>query len=355
MRGRINPLDRSGPAKATPVFGEMNMVDTELRGGPGGNTILRRLGATGIFITPIGLGTWQFSEGKGGAAGTWSTVPEPETDAIVRAALDGGIRWFDTAEIYGYGRSERGLARALARGGIANGQVVIATKWNPLFRRANSIRTTIAARLECLRPFGIDLHQVHFPASFSSVEAEMNAMADLIEQGRIKAAGVSNYSARLMRRAHEALRKRGCCLASNQVKYSVLDRRIETNGTLQAARELGITIIAYSPLEMGLLSGKFQRDPSLLQKLPIVRRLRLRHLMKRSRPLVEALERIGSPHGASAPQVALNWLVNFSGPTVVTIPGATKVRHAEETAGALRFELTRDEMDEIDRISRAAR
>ena len=311
----------------------------------------RRLGKTDIQITPIGLGAWQFSEGKGGAMGTWSAVSPSETDAIVQAALEGGMNWFDTAELYGYGRSERGLARALLRAGITNGQVVIATKWNPLFRSAGSIWNTIDRRLECLKPLSIQLHQVHFPASFSSVEAEMNAMADLIEAGKIRAAGVSNFSALQMRRAHSSLVKRGFVLASNQVKYSVLDRHIETNGVLAAAKELGITIIAYSPLEMGLLSGKFHKNPKLLQSRPIGRRLRLGRLIGRSRHLMEAMERIAEAHGVSASQVALNWLVNFHGETVVTIPGASKVRHAMESAGAMDFALTPQEMSLIDRLS----
>ena len=312
----------------------------------------RHLGGTGIQITPIGLGTWQFSEGKGGAMGTWAPVDPDETDAIVKAALEEGINWFDTAELYGFGRSERALSRALARAGIANGEVVVATKWIPLLRSARSLRKTIDRRRECLKPFGIDLHQVHFPASFSSVESEMNAMADLIEQGKIRAAGVSNFSAGQMRRAHQALAKRGFALASNQVKYSALDRHIETRGTLATAKELGITIIAYSPLEMGLLTGKFHKDPATLKSRPLGRRLRLRGLVEKSRPLISGLERIAAAHDVSIAQVALNWLVNFHGETMVAIPGATRAHHARESAGAMNFALSPEEMDEIDRLSR---
>jgi aryl-alcohol dehydrogenase-like predicted oxidoreductase len=312
----------------------------------------RILGRTDIEVTPIGLGTWQFSEGKGGALATWSTVSPQETDGIVKAALEKGINWFDTAELYGFGRSERGLARALVRAGAANGQVVVATKWHPLLRTARSIKRTIGRRLECLQPFGIDLHQVHFPASFSSVEAEMNAMADLLEAGKIRAVGVSNYSAPLMRRAHQALLKRGFTLAANQVKYSAMDRRIESNGVLETAKELGITIIAYSPLDMGLLSGKFHKDPALLLRLPVVRRLRLRRLVEKSRSLIEVLERIAAEHGVSSSQVALNWLVNFHGSVVVTIPGASKVQHVLENAGAMDFALSEGEMAQIDRAAR---
>lgn len=313
---------------------------------------LRPLGQTGIRVTPIGLGAWQFSEGKGGARGSWGSVTPEDTDDIVRTALAGGMNWFDTAELYGYGRSEEGLSRALQKAGKGNGEVVVATKWNPFLRTAGSITETIEKRLSFLSPFSIDLHQIHFPASFSSIESEMNALANLIESGKIRAAGVSNFSAGQMRRAHEALMKRGCVLASNQVKYSILDRRIEKNGILDTARDLGVTIIAYSPLEMGLLSGKFHEDSSLLASRPIVRRLRLRRIVEKSRPVILALEQIASNHGVSVSQVSLNWLVNRHGDVVVTIPGATKVRHARESAGAMSFSLSEDEMERVDKLSR---
>lgn len=315
----------------------------------------RRLGNTDLEITPIGLGTWQFSEGKGGATAIWPALNPEETDAIVQAALQGGVNWFDTAEVYGFGRSERGLARALVRAGKKSEEVILATKWTPFLRSVQSLRNTIDQRLKCLEPFGIDLHQIHFPASFSSIEAEMNTMADLIDSGKIRAAGVSNFSARQMQRAHKALVNRGFGLASNQVKYSLLDRRIETSGVLHTARESGITIIAYSPLEMGLLSGKFHRNPELLRACPFARRLRLQRLLEKCRSLIEVLERIASAHDVSPAQVALNWLLNFHGETIVAIPGATKAKQASESAGALQFSLSQAEMEEIDRISRRFR
>lgn len=304
----------------------------------------RRLGGTDVEVTPIGLGAWQFSGGKGGARAMWASMSEEETDAVVAAALEGGIDWIDTAELYGFGRSERSVARALLHAGRKRGEVVIATKWNPLLRTAASLRGTIDDRLRCLEPFGIDLYQVHQPLSFSSVEAEMDAMADLLKAGKIRAVGVSNFSADRMRRAHRALARRGLVLASNQVKYSLLDRRIERNGILDAARELGITIIAYSPLEMGLLSGKFHRDPGLLRKCPVGRRLILGRLMEKSRALVERLEAVAAGRGVSASQVALNWLIHAHGELVVAIAGATRAPHARESAAAMSFRLTSEEM-----------
>ena len=142
----------------------------------------RYLGNTDIEISPIGLGAWQFSEGRGGATGQWAPIVPETTDNIVEAALEGGINWFDTAEIYGGGRSERGLAHGLKTCGKKAGEVVIATKWNPLFRWANSISNTIETRKEALAPYPIDLYQIHFPASFSTIEKQMDALADLIEK-----------------------------------------------------------------------------------------------------------------------------------------------------------------------------
>jgi len=315
----------------------------------------RRLGSTDIQITPIGLGTWQFSEGQGMNRFAWAAMTAETTNDIVKAALDGGINWFDTAEIYGKGRSERGLARALKAAGMANGAVVIATKWFPLFRRAASIKLTIDKRLRCLDPYSIDLHQVHLPYSFSSVERQMDAMADLVEAGKIRAVGVSNFSAKEMRKAHAVLAKRGIPLASNQVRYNLVDRKIETNGVLDTARELGISIICYSPLEFGLLTGKFHRDPALLRSRPLMRRRVVGRLMQRGLPVVKLLEEIAADRGVTAAQVALNWLVNYNGELVVAIPGASKPRHAEESAGAMDFELSAGEMERLDKVSREFR
>jgi aryl-alcohol dehydrogenase-like predicted oxidoreductase len=179
----------------------------------------------------------------------------------------------------------------------------------------------------------------------------MNAMAELVEAGKIKAVGVSNFSAERMRRAHAALARRGLPLASNQVKYSLLDRTIERNGVLDAAKELGVTIIAYSPLEMGLLTGKFHRDPALLRRTPLGRRFSLRRKIERSRPLVSVLEEIAKARGVTAAQVALNWLITAQGETVVAIPGASKPHQARESAGAMDFELGSDEVERLRQIA----
>ena len=282
----------------------------------------------------------------------WAGISAETTNSIIKTALDGGISWFDTAEIYGNGRSEKGLSCALKAAGKNNGDVVIATKWWPLMRRASSIRNTIDERLSCLEPFAIDLYQVHNPYSFASIGAQMNAMADLVEAGKIRSIGVSNFSAKMMRKAHAVLARRGIPLVSNQVKYNLLARDIEDNGVLDAAKELGITIICYSPLEMGLLSGKFHKDPNLLSSRPRGRRNALGKKIEASRPLIDVLSKIAESKSATVSQVALSWLVNFSGDIVVAIPGASKPKHAEESAGAMKVALTPEEMERIDHVSR---
>jgi aryl-alcohol dehydrogenase-like predicted oxidoreductase len=314
----------------------------------------QRLGRTEIEVTAVGLGCWQFSSGRGLAGMFWEALPQPAVDGIVEASLAGGINWFDTAEMYGNGASEQALSAALKSAGKKNGDVVVATKWSPIFRTAKSIPSTIRQRLDGLAPFAIDLHQVHNPFGVSSVEAEMKAMAALVADKKIRAVGVSNFGVARMRRAHAELARHGLVLASNQMKYSLLDRHIESKGIMAAAGELGVTIIAYSPLEQGLLTGKYHRNPEYVRTRPGPRkwmgRFRARGL-ERSRLLVEELGRIASAHSATSAQVALAWLCRFH-PNVVVIPGASRVEQAVENRGALELDLSPRELDKLDQMSR---
>jgi aryl-alcohol dehydrogenase-like predicted oxidoreductase len=317
---------------------------------------LRKLGKTDVMISALGLGCWQFAQGKGLFGNTWGIVGDEEVREIVRASLDGGINWFDTAEGYGGGQSERALAGALKSLAANPEDVVIATKWTTLFRTAASLRRTIDDRLAALGGYPISLHQIHTPHSLSSTRAQMKAMADLVEAKKIRQVGVSNFSAARMRLAHDELGRRGIALASNQVRLSLLDRNIERNGLLEAARELGISIISYSPLAQGILTGRYHEDPGLIKTKPGFRKylssFRPKGLEK-SRPVIEALREVAAKLGRTPAQVALNWLVHFHGETVVAIPGATKASQAQDNAASLAFELTKDELDYLDRVSAA--
>lgn len=315
----------------------------------------RSLGKTNIQVTPIGLGMMEFAGGGGLMGSAFPVIDQNEKNATVKAALDGGINWFDTAELYGAGVSEASLAAALKAAGKKDSDVIVATKWWPLFRTARNIPRTIQDRIRFLDGYTISLYMVHQPFGFSSPEAEMEAMADLVEAGKIRSVGISNFNPEQMCRAHKTLQKRGLPLAVNQVSYSLLNRSIETNGVLETAKELGITIIAYTPLASGLLTGKYHKNPELLQKKSWIWRTRLQGGVEKSRALVAALEEIGSKYNATAAQVALNWVINAHGETVVTIPGATKVRQAEESAGAMQFKLSAEEMARLGELSLKAR
>jgi aryl-alcohol dehydrogenase-like predicted oxidoreductase len=313
----------------------------------------RTLGKTNIEITPIGLGMMEFSGGGGLMGSVFPTIDQEEKNAAVKAGLDGGVNWFDTAELYGAGVSETSLSTALKAAGKSDNDVVVATKWWPFLRTARNIPRTIEDRLQFLNGYRIGLYMVHQPFSFSSREAEMDEMAKLMEAGKIRSVGISNFNPDQMRRAHRQLQKVGLPLAANQVHYSLLNRSIEKNGILETAKELGVTIIAYTPLESGLLTGKYHKNSELLDKKSFIWRARLRRNMEKSRSLVSALEEIALRYNATAAQVALNWVINSQGDIVVTIPGVTKASQAQENAGAMKFKLSGDEIGRLDELSQA--
>ncbi|MET9088940.1 aldo/keto reductase [Streptomyces sp. NPDC004237] len=309
----------------------------------------RELGRTGVRISSIGLGSAQFS---GGGAGTFfPALPQPQVDTIVKAALDGGISWFDTAEGYGKGRSERSLSAALANAGQQPGDVTVSTKWTPLGRTAR----TIGDRIANLAPFPVDLHQIHVPyGGLSSIRAQARAMAQLVEAGKIRSVGVSNFSAGQMETAHRELARHGVPLASNQVQINLLHRKIETNGVLETARRLGITLIAYVPLRSGMLTGKLHADRTLVAQLPRQRRLLTGISTKsldRTTPLIDELSTIADAHRATAGQVALAWLITYYGDTVVATPGASTPHHAEQAAGAMKIALSDEETRRLTDLS----
>ncbi len=312
---------------------------------------LRSLGKTKIQITPIGTGTWQFSEAQSFHKFFWKSIDSKTRDEIVKASIDGGINWFDTAEIYGNGRSERGLSQSLQANKIHPNAVVIATKWNPVLRTAKSIKKTIGKRIENLAPYSIDLFQIHNPTSLSSIRSQIKAMANLLEQGLIKSIGVSNFSTKRMSIAAQTLDKLGIPLASNQMKYSIIDRSIEYNGVLDFAKEWGITIIAYSPLEQGLATGKFHENLDSINNIPWLRRRIIRRKLEKSKKLINELKSIAETHNATIAQISLSWLTQFHGDVVVAIPGASKKTQAEQNAKSMNIILSREELNLLDDIS----
>ena len=198
--------------------------------------------------------------------------------------------------------------------------MLIASKFPGSFIfRAEDLPQELEASLERLGRSSMDLYQHHFPSSRVDIPQLMDLLADAVEAGKIKAVGVSNYSAEQMRMAHAALARRGIPLASNQVEYSLLHRQPEVNGVLDACRELGVTLIAYSPLAMGMLTGKYSAGV----KASGFRRF-LPNFNKKAKdavePVVELLRQIGERYSKTPSQVALRWLIE--NPLVLPIPGA---------------------------------
>jgi aryl-alcohol dehydrogenase-like predicted oxidoreductase len=300
------------------------------------------LGKSSLRVPRMGIGAMVWGQPKGMARWTpaqlaygpsHGTVEEEEA---LKVSLDAGVNLIDTAEMYSNGAAERRV------GELAHGkQVLIATKFPPSpFSREDVFPKALQDSLSRLERSSIDLYQHHFPSNRISIPKLMNLMADAVEAGKVKTVGVSNYSAEQMREAHTELAKRGIPLASNQVQYSLLYRKPEVDGVLDACRELGITLIAYSPLAQGALTGKYSADTKasgLRRFLPNFNR----KAMEAVQPVVKLLRQIGDRYGKSPSQVALRWLIENE--NVLPIPGAKNSRQAAENVGALSFSLTPEE------------
>jgi aryl-alcohol dehydrogenase-like predicted oxidoreductase len=271
-----------------------------------------------------------------------------EERKALEVSLEAGVTLFDTAAIYSGGASERRLGE-LAR----DKAVVLATKFPPSpFSRAESLPKELDASLARLGRASVDLYQHHFPTRRIPIPQLMDLMADAVETGKVKAVGVSNYSAEQMRMAHAALARRGVPLASNQVEYSLLHRQVEVNGVLDACRELGVTLIAYQPLASGALTGKYgpgARPKGLRRFLPYFRGKGLEALEE----VVRLLRAIGERYGKSPAQVALRWLIENE--RVLPIPGAKNGKQAADNAGVLTFALTPAEIDALEQATLAWR
>ena len=306
---------------------------------------LIQLGQQGPKVAAIGVGTWAWGDrlfweyGRG--------YGKAELRSAFQASLAQGLSFFDTAEIYGLGLSEKLLGEFAAE---AKAEIVIASKCFPYPWRVSArlLKGALKRSLKRLGVAQIQLYQIHWPYAPVSIENWMHAMADMVEAGLVKQIGVSNYNPRQMERAFRTLESRGLHLASNQVSYSLLDRWPERSGLLQLCKDLGVTLIAYSPIAQGLLTGKYgpQNMP------PGTRSLRTsRAGLRRIKPLLDELLRIGLAHNNKTPvQVALNWCIAKG---TLPIPGAKNQRQAQENAGALGWSLTEEDAARLDEASDA--
>ncbi|MDJ0717491.1 MAG: aldo/keto reductase [Prochloraceae cyanobacterium] len=305
------------------------------------------LGTTEIKVPSLCLGTWSWGDSLFWNYG--KNYGKVEVAEAFKAAIEAGLNFFDTAEVYGNGISERLLGEFVQN---TSQPVQIATKYGPTPWRVwgDSVADALTASLKRLQVPLVPLYQVHWPFTFfMSQETLMNALADEVKQGRILAVGVSNYSAKEMRQAHQILASRGIPLATNQVRYSLLARKIESQGILYTARELGVTILAYSPLAQGLLAGKYTADN------PPVGARRLDPKFSRSglakiEPVLSLLRQIGEKYDRTPAQVALNWI--NARDRVIAIAGVKTAAQVKDNAGALGWQMSDEEIEQLEKASR---
>jgi len=281
----------------------------------------RPLGKSGVSVPALGVGTNRWNTGEPGQASLNETLA---------AAVDVGMGFFDTAEVYGFGRSELAVGVAARQDGQP---VVLASKFAPLPARLTAAQfdSALDRTLKRLGRESLDLYYLHFPYSPRGVDTWMKAMAKAIEGGKIRAAGVSNCNVAQMRKAADVLARYGIPLAANQVQYSLMHRAPETNGVLDACRQMDVALIAYRPLAGGAVSAGSRKS-------------------KGPAALADALQEVAAAQDATTLQVALAWLLKRDS-HVIAIPGATKPDHVRQNSRALTLELSDEEFAAIDRAS----
>lgn len=298
-----------------------------------------------LHVVEMGLGAWQWGDrivwqyGHG--------YSDEEIRQAFRTSLEEGIHFVDTAEVYGSGRSERMLGQFLKETDQA---VLVATKFFPLPWRfgKGSIPRALKGSLARLDVESVDLYQIHWPTPLISIDTLMDGLTECVKRGMTRTVGVSNFNQSQMLAAYSALARNDIPLASNQLHYSLLNRTVEKNGTLARCKELGIRLIAYSPLEKGLLTGKY----SVETPPPGSRGRMYPSLLPKIGPLLKLMTEIGQDHGGkSNTQVALNWVICKD---ALPIPGAKNAAQARENAGGLGWKLTDEEVAKLDEVSDAA-
>jgi len=293
-----------------------------------------------LVLPPIGVGAWAWGDSL-----FWGY--DPKNDGELRELFDYASSTpsalFDTAEIYGFGRSEK-LVGAFERD--SGKQVSIATKFAALPWRTSrrDVVTACEASLKRLGRDSIELYQIHFPNAWAN-DRYWDGLADCFEKGLVKNVGVSNYGADAVTAVSEALGARGIPLYSNQIQYSLLYPFANRNGLKQRCDDLGVKILAYSPLGLGLLSGKYSKD-----KLPTGPRAALATAFfddneQAATQLIGAVQAAADKHGGTPSQVAINWCI-AKGTT--PIPGARNLKQAKDNLGALAWKLDASDVASLD-------
>jgi aryl-alcohol dehydrogenase-like predicted oxidoreductase len=308
---------------------------------------LKQLGNSDLRITPIGVGAWAM--GGGGWKFGWGPQDDQASFDAIRAAVDAGLNWIDTAAIYGLGHSEEVVAQALD--GVAR-KPYIFTKcervWNDNGEirgslKAESIRREVEASLRRLRVDVIDLYQVHWPEPDADVEEGWTEMARLKEEGKVRWIGVSNFNAAQMERAWKI-----APITSLQPPYSMLSPEIEES-ILPFAAAHNIGVIVYSPMKSGLLSGAMTRErvaampvDDFRRRTPNFQEPKLTHNLE----LVELLRAIGARHGRTPGEVAIAWTLRRPEVTAAIV-GLRGPGQLAGVIGAAEFRLSEEELSEI--------
>jgi len=332
-----------------------------------------KLGASDLYVSEIGCGTLAFGDPRHGYG---TTVTEDDLRQTCRFLVNHGVNWFDSAEVYGYqniqnncssealvgkfireANEERGKVRQLESqfGKPTQDEILFASKFFPVpwtnILIGGNVRFGKQAVLDALdasiRRSGldhIDLYQLHFPFPYvGGFDALTTALAEAYEKGLIKAVGVSNYKEQDLRKIHRMLSRLGVPLASNQIKYSIVDRDAELEGLLEVCKELNVKPIAHSPLERGLLSNRALEMPDD-QLNPTERDLRNKY-----KPLLNLMKFIGAVNGnRTISQVALNYVICKG---LIPIPGMKHEGHARECVGAMDWRLDSSSLDALDEKS----
>ncbi|MDT5362436.1 MAG: hypothetical protein QOC69_4198 [Mycobacterium sp.] len=293
-------------------------------------------------VSRIGLGTWQFGSREWGYGDDYASGAARD---IVQRALDLGVTLFDTAEVYGTGKSERILGEAL---GDKRADVAVASKIFPIAPFPAVVKQRALASARRLQLDRIPLYQVHQPNPIVPDSVIMPGMRSLLDEGRIGAAGVSNYSLARWKKADAAL---GRPVISNQVEFSLAHPQPLDDLVPFAERENRI-VIAYSPLAQGLLGGKYGLD-NRPGGVRAVNRLFGTENLRRVEPLLQTLRDVATEVDAKPAQVALAWLISLPG--VVAIPGASSVDQLEFNVAAADVELSPDSRNALTEAARAFR
>lgn len=311
----------------------------------------RKLGYSDLYLTTVGLGTWAI--GGGGWAYGWGPQDDADSNAAIRSALDLGVNWIDTAAVYGLGHSEEIVGRAIAG---RRDEVIVATKcglvWDegsptPYGRlKAESIHREVEASLRRLNVEVIDLYQIHWPDPDEEIEEAWATIADLIREGKVRYGGVSNFSVEQLKRVQSIYP-----VTSLQPPYSMLRRGVEDE-LLSYCVANDIGVVVYSPMQAGLLTGKF--TPERVANLPDDDWRRQSDyfqepMLSVNLAFVEKLHPIAEGSGKTVAQLAIAWVLRRPEVTAAIV-GARRPSQIEETAPAADWVLSDDDIAEIDAL-----